>query len=373
MPVLIVALALLTACGSAEEPGLSNADYASVANGHNKALMHIETSLVSAGPANVTLFLTGKVAYREDHHSKISSPVQGRVVEVRARLGDQVNAGDILLVLESPHVAKAYSEFVREHSELGHATQAYRLAHDLFKAKALPLLDLKQAEKDLAKAQAEFRRTKERLLALQVPAVEVNKPLSDQTISARFELRSPLTGTVVERTVTPGQLVTGHSSQALFMVADLDRLQIVADAFERDLAMIRPGQDATVTVDAYPDMVFPAVVETIGDIVDSSSRTIKVRAWFNNDHPKLKPEMFTRLYLSLDNDGTFFSVPNKAVLVVDGKEYVYVMEAEGRYVRRAVKVGPASGDLIRVVEGLTFGDRVVTKGAVLLMAQEGTG
>lgn len=373
MPVLIVVLVLLTACERPVEPGFSSPDYAFEVNSEDKIPMHIETSLVTADLAKATLTLTGKVAYREDHYSKISSPVQGRVLEVRARLGDQVNAGDILLVLESPDVAKAYSEFIREHSELGHATQAYRLAHDLFNAKALPLMDLKQVEKDLVKAQAEFRRTKEHLLALQVPMLELNKPLSDQTITARFELRSPLSGTVVERTVTPGQSVSGHSTQALFTVGDLDRLQIVADVYESGLAMIRPGQDGTVIVDAYPDMVFPAVVATIADIVDANSRTIKVRAWVNNDHRRLKPEMFARLHLSLDNDETIFSVPNEAVLVIDGREHVYVMEAEGRYVMRVVKVGPASGDLIRIVEGLAHGDRVVTKGTILLKAQEASG
>lgn len=376
MCVIVVPLALLAACAQHEEPGISNAATSPVnptANLDSGFNGRIETSVVTAGPANAVLTLAGKVAYGEDRYSKISAPVQGRVLEVRARLGDRVEAGDVLLVVDSPDIAQAYSEFIREHSELSYATRSYHLAKDLYKTKALPLKDLKQAENDLVKAQAEFRRAKERLLSLRIPAGEVNKPVSEQHITSRLELRSPLTGTVVERTVTPGQSVGGDSGQVLFTVADLDALQVVADVYERDLAVVHQGQRATVTVEAYPDMTFPAVVAAIGDIVDSNSRTIKVRASVNNDYRKLKPEMFARLHLNLVNGQSFIAVPKEAVLVVDGNEYVYVVESEGRYAKRPVKVSPASGDLVRVLEGLADGDQIVRKGAVLLKAKEAKG
>lgn len=374
--LIVVSLTLLAACGRHDEPGASTAATGPVTAAthvHGESEGHIETGVVTAGPATAVLTLAGKVAYGEDRYSRISSPVQGRVLEVRAPLGDHVKAGDVLLVVDSPDIAQAYSDFIREHSELGYATRSYQLAKDLHETKALPLKDLKQAENDLVKAQAEFRRAKERLLLLRIPTAEVNKPVSKQHITSRFELRSPLTGTVVERSVTPGQSVGGDSGQVLFTIADLDRLQVVADVYERDLAVVHPGQGANVTVEAFPDMTFPAVVAAIGDIVDPNTRTIKVRAWVNNDHRKLKPEMFARLHLSLVDGQSFIAVPKEAVLVVDGIEYVYVVESEGRYAKRPVKVSPASGDLVRVLEGLADGDRIVTKGAVLLKAKEAKG
>jgi cobalt-zinc-cadmium efflux system membrane fusion protein len=372
----VLSFALLAACWQPEAPGTSKAGTPPVhpaTNGPAELQSRIETSVVAAGPVHAVLTLAGKVAYGEDRYSKISSPVQGRVLEVRARLGDRVKAGDILLVVDSPDIAQAYSDFIREHSELSYATRSFHLAKDLYKTKAFPLKDLKQAENDLVKAQAEFRRAKERLLSLRIPAGELNKPVSKQHITSRFELRSPLTGTVVERTVTPGQSVGGDSGQVLFTVADLERLQVVADVYERDLAVVHQGQGATVTVEAYPDLTFPAGVAAIGDIVDPNTRTIKVWAWVNNDHRKLKPEMFARLHLNLGEGESFIAVPKEAVLVVDGNEYVYVVESEGRYAKRPVKVSPASGELVRVLEGLTIGDLVVTKGAVLLKANEAKG
>ncbi len=374
--LLIVALVWLGACGRAEEPSASSAATTTAQKATSRpadAASRVETSVVAYSSERAALTLAGKVAYGEDRYSKISSPVQGRVVEVRAKLGDHVKAGDVLLVVDSPDITAAYSDFVKESSELEYATRAYGLAKDLYETRALPQKDLKQAENELVKARAEFRRAKERLLSLKVSAAELEKPLAEQKISSRFELKSPLEGTVVERTVTPGSSVGGDPSQVLFTVADLGKLQMVADVYERDLALVKVGQVARVTVEAYPDIGFPAAVAAIGDVVDPNTRTIKVRAWVNNEARKLKPEMFARLHIEIGDATSFLTIPKEAVLEIDGKEFVYVEEAQGRFVKRQVKVGTASGEQVRILEGLQPGERIVTKGAVLIKGQESKG
>ncbi|WP_447984161.1 efflux RND transporter periplasmic adaptor subunit [Nitrospira sp. Nam74] len=371
LPLLVVLLPF--ACGKHEEPGASNAATPTVQSDSRQptdAASHIETAVVSASQDKPKLSLAGKVAYGEDRYSKISSPVQGRVLEVRARLGDRVKAGDILLIVDSPDIAQAYSEFIKEESDLTYAIRAYELAKDLYETKALALKDLKQAENDLVKAKAEFRRAKERLLSLRVPADELEKPIDKQQITSRFQMRSPLTGTVVERTVTPGQSVGGDPSQVLFTVADLDTLQVVADIYERDLDLIHPGLTAVVSVEAYPDAAFAAAVAAIGDVVDPNTRTIKVRAWVDNASRKLKPEMFARLHIDISEGKEFISVPKEAVLEIDGKEFVYIAQLDGTYMKQEVKVGSPSDDRLRILRGLKPGDRVVTKGAVLLKGNE---
>jgi cobalt-zinc-cadmium efflux system membrane fusion protein len=276
-------------------------------------------------------------------------------------------------VIDSPDIAQAYSEYVKEDSDLRYATRAYELAKDLYENKAMPLKDLKQAENELVKARAEFRRAKERLLSLRVSAEELNKPLDKQKITSRFEMKSPLTGTVVERAVTPGQSVGGDPSQVLFTVADLDMLQVVADLYERDLSLVKEGQFAKVNVEAYPGVDFPATIAAIGDIVDPASRTIKVRAWVNNEEHKLKPEMFARLQLEVGEAAQFLVVPREAVLEVDSKQFVYVVDSQNRYLKQEVKVASISPDQVRILEGLTRGQRIVTKGAVLIKGQEAKG
>jgi cobalt-zinc-cadmium efflux system membrane fusion protein len=330
----------------------------------------VETALVEVGSGAHDLSLAGKVAYGEDRYSRISSPIQGRVLEVRAHLGERVQAGSVLLVLDSQEIAQAYSEYVKEDSDLQYATRARELAKDLYENKALPLKDLKQAENELIKARAEFRRGKERLLSLRVPAQELEKPLEQQQITSRFEMKSPLTGIVVERNVTPGQSIGGESGQVLFTVADLDLLQVVADVYERDLASVKEGQFAMVSVEAYPDVSFPATVASIGDVVDPTSRTIKLRAWVNNKDHRLKPEMFARLHIQVGESTPLLTIPREAVLEVDGKQFVYIVEGADQYIKREVKVSTISPDQVRVLDGLTSGQRIVTKGAVLIKGQE---
>ncbi len=337
---------------------------------HVESAPRVETAIVEFNSSRQGLTLSGKIAYGEDKYSRISSPLQGRVVEVRAHLGERVKAGDVLLVVDSPDIALAYSEYVKEDSDLQYATRAFELAKDLYEDKALALKDLKQAENELVKARAEFRRAKERLVSLRIPPQELSKPLDQQHITSRFELKSPLSGIVVERTVTPGQSVTGEPDPVLFTVADLDVLQVVADVYEHDLALVREGQSAAVRVEAYPGVDFPAKVTAVGDVVDPATRTIKVRARVDNEAHKLKPEMFARLQLDVSDTKQFLIVPREAVLEVDGKQFVYVVEGENRYIKREVKIANISPDQTRVIEGLKQGERIVTKGAVLVKGQE---
>ncbi|MEC4889815.1 MAG: efflux RND transporter periplasmic adaptor subunit [Nitrospira sp.] len=374
-PLTLAVLLLLTVsgCGRTDQP--SHPDSAAVpsppsAGSLADAQSRVETAVVDFSSSHQALTLSGKVAYGEDRYSKISSPLQGRVVEVRVHLGDRVKAGDVLLVVDSPDIAQAYSEYVKEDSDLQYATRAHELAKDLYENKAMPLKDLKQAENELVKARAEFRRAKERLLSLRVPAEELTKPLDKQKITSRFEMKSSLTGVVVERAVTPGQSVGGDPAQVLFTVADLDMLQVLADLYERDLALVKEGQFARVSVEAYPGIDFPATLAAIGDVVDPATRTIKVRAWVNNEAHKLKPEMFARLHLDVGEASQFIVVPREAVLEADGKQFVYVVEDQNRYVKREVKVANISSEQVRVLEGLARGQRIVTKGAVLIKGQE---
>jgi membrane fusion protein, heavy metal efflux system len=371
--ITVVLLASLVACGKGQEPAASDAATPVSNQQHDRLAQssgQIETAVIDMKSVQPELILAGKVAYGEDRYSKISSPLQGRVVEVRAHLGDRVKVGDTLLIIDSPDITQAYSEFVKEASELEYATRAYELAKELYQTKALALKDLKQAENDVIKARAEFRRSKEQLLSLRVPSAELDKPLAQQRITSRFDMKSPLSGTVVERTVTPGQSVGADAGQVLFTVADLDRLQVVADVYERDLALVKVSQVARVNVEAYPGADFAAVVASIGDVVDPNSRTIKVRAWVDNQDHRLKPEMFARLRLDIGDANPFLAIPKESVVEVDGKHFVYLVEAPGKYIKREVRVSNVSSDMVRVLEGLSPGQRIVTKGAVLVKGQE---
>ena len=366
---------ILSACGKNEQPAVSPSVRTSSQKAEPVGVSHprVETALVEFGSEAHDLNLAGKVAYAEDRYSRVSSPLQGRVLEVRAHLGEHVEAGSVLLVLDSQDIAQAYAEYAKEDSELQYTTRAHELAQDLYENKALAMKDLKLAENELIKARAEFRRAKERLLSLRVPARELEKPLERQKITSRFEMKSPLTGIVVERNVTPGQSTGGESGQVLFTVADLDVLQVVADVYERDLAylaLVKEGQIVKVSVEAYPDVSFPATVITIGDVVDPTSRTIKLHALVSNKDHRLKPEMFARLHIEVGESMRLLTIPREAMLEEDGKQFVYVVEGADHYIKREVTVSAISPEQVHVLRGLTSGQRIVTKGVVLIKGQD---
>ena len=324
---------------------------------------------VQLKPVAGDLSLPGKVQYSEDRYAKVSSPLVGRVVEVRAKLGDKVAAGQVLLSLESADLGAAYSDFVKAESDFQLSKRNYELAKDLYESKAMSKKDLVQAENDFLKAQAEFRRTRERLLALRVPAEELDKPRTERLITSRFDLKSPLAGTVVERNVTVGQMVGADPTQVLYTIADLNELQVVAEVYERDLSRVSKGAAVTVTVEAYPDETFSGTIVYVGDVVDPTTRTIKVRCNVTNRDLKLKPEMFAQVRLKVGSNRPVLALPKEAVIVVGGQAFVFVQAADGRYVRRPVVTGTMSGDTIQIREGLQSGERVVVKGALLLKGE----
>lgn len=319
------------------------------------------------------LSLPGKVQYSEDRFARIASPLVGRVTDVRAKLGERVAAGQILLGIDSADIGAAYSDYVKAQSDLQLATRNFELARDLYETKALSKKDLVQAENDFFKAQAEDRRARERLLALRVPAAELDKPRAEQRITSRFELKSPLEGTVVERSVTVGQLVGADPAQTLYTIADLNVLQVVAEVYERDLSRVARGIPVTVEVEAYPDETFSGTIAYVGDVVDPNTRTIKVRCSVTNRGLRLKPEMFARVSLKLGSGRPVLVLPKEAVMEVGGREFVFVQAADGRYVRRSVVTGVTAGDTVQIREGVEAGERVVVKGALLLKGEQEKG
>lgn len=319
------------------------------------------------------LGLSGKVQYSEDRYAKVSSPVIGRVTDVRAKLGEKVATGETLLTIESAEIGSAYSDYVKAESDLQFATRNYELAKELYETKAMSKKDLVQSQNDFLKFQAEYRRARQRLLSLRVPAAELDKPREQQRISSRFDLKSPLGGTVVERNVTIGQLVGNDPTQMLYTIADLGILQVVAEVYERDLSRVSRGMMVSVTVEAYPGERFPATVVYVGDVVDPVTRTIKIRCNVKNPALKLKPEMFARVSVQTGPPTPMLAVPKEAVIEIGGHTFVYVLGEDGAYLRRTVVTGTVAGDTIQIREGLQAGERVVVKGALLLKGEQEKG
>jgi cobalt-zinc-cadmium efflux system membrane fusion protein len=319
----------------------------------------IVTDVAKPAGANV-LRLPGRLAWDEDKTVRIFPAFAGRVVKIFVKPGDTVKAGQTLAQLASPDFGQAQADARKAASDFALTQKNLARVRELVAGGVAPQRDLQAAESEYARAQAELARASGRVRLYGSTAQSV-----DQT----FALKSPIAGTVVERSINPGQelrsdLMLGNGAP-MFVITDPSRLWLFLDATERDLRLLRSGETLALRTDAYPQETFPAVIEAISHSVDPQTRTIKVRGSLANPHDRLKGEMFVTAELETA-PAAGIVVPAKAVFLQGTRHFVFVEEERGRYAHVEVQIGSESGGALVVTEGLREGQRVVVDGNLFL-------
>jgi cobalt-zinc-cadmium efflux system membrane fusion protein len=309
---------------------------------------------------------TGAVEFNADRMARIIAPVSGQVFDLAVNVGDNVRKDGVLFVLSSREVAAAITEHQASHKDLDLAQKTFAMTQDLFEHQAASRMALQQAENDLAKASAKVLQTEEVLKVLGLAGHPDEDAIGAQS---RIPVRTPIGGTVIERNVTSGEFV-GPDKPPLVTIADLSSVWVQADVFERDVRNISVGQKADVTTAAYPGEHFIARVSHIGSVVDAQTRTAKVRVLVANRDLRLKPGMFTSVSLSLPSSESSLTVPAKAVFVEKSTSYAYVQVGSQEFARRKIETLAGSSDRLRVVRGLSAGDRVISDGVLLIRQLE---
>ena len=309
-----------------------------------------------------TLNVGGKVQFDEDRLARILAPLSGPIVGLHVKVGDIVRKGDFLCAISSREAATAASEDIESSKDLELAEKTASMTEDLFNHDGASKMALQQAQNELAKAEARVARSREALRVLGVTATVGN-------FNGRLPIIAPLAGVILERHVTDGQFVNADGTP-IITIGDLSKVWVVGDVFEGDLRLVGTGQPAVVTTTAYPGEQFQGRVEYISDTIDPATRSAKVRVSVSNPGSRLKAEMFASIALTVSDHERVVTVPAPAIFAEDGRNYVYAEVADGRFVRRAITVGPDQGQYRRVISGLRAGDRVVVTGALLLRQEE---
>ncbi len=311
---------------------------------------------------------TGKVQFNEERLVRLTAPVTGRVVEVLARPGEVAEPGRRLLVIDSPDLGTAKSDYAKAVADAERAQQAIDLARDLFEAKAIAQKEVRQAENDYRKAVAELERAASRLRTLGVSETQLKEVASRADASTLVVVRAPRSGTIVERNIGPGQVVSYGQSDTplnLFVIADLSSMWVLADVYEPDVPKVHLGQPVSVTLPCCPRERYQGKVVNIADTVDKDSRTLKVRAVVPNRGQTLKAEMFVRVAIDT-SPSRVLTLPQAAVQRRDGMTFVLVETGKDAYERRPIKTGAEFDGVVEVLEGVAPADRVVTTGGILL-------
>lgn len=328
-------------------------------------LASLVAELVPAPQATSVPF-TGRLAWDDDVTVRIFTPFAGIVRRLSVDVNQPVTNGQTLAEIQSGDFGQAQADAGKAQSDLDVAQKNLDRTQDLFAHGAAAKKDLDQAQNARDDARAEYQRATARLAIYGATAT---------TADAVFRLPSPLSGTLVERNVTPGQEVRPDQMLAnlpqftspLFVVTDPARLWVWLDVAEADLPLIHAAQGFTIHTKSYPDKNFQARVDWVGGALDPNTRTVRVRGVVDNTDGLLKAEQYVAVEMP-SPDPLKILVPAKAVFLRAGQYYVFLETDTGQYQRQPVKIGAERDGKVAILDGLKEGQFVVTEGCLLLQS-----
>jgi membrane fusion protein, heavy metal efflux system len=344
-----------------------------------KAIVTFETNApeltsIAVQPAQPRTFavthVTGRLYWDDNVTVRVFTPVAGRVIAIRADLGQTITNGSPLAEIDSPDFGQALANARTSVGNLAAADKAYTRSQELLQHGAAAQKDVEAAQAAYVAALAERDRA---------GAVLANYGGSDKSTNSVYILRSPIAGVLVDKNINPGQELRADLMLAnapnlfapLFVVSDPGKLWLQIDVSESDLASLQPGEHLQITSPAFPGRVFDGVVDNLGETLDPATRTIKVRGVVDNPDKLLRAEMYVTVAVMQEpaQDGRMgVEVSSKALFMKGDDSYLFIEESPGTFQRKLVKVGMEQNNKVPVLEGVSAGQKVVTEGALLLQA-----
>lgn len=320
--------------------------------------LRITLGKAQARAAGETVSAVGELHVDEDAYAEIAAPVAARVTKVLAKPGDQVTAGQALVVLDSPELAQSRAEVDAARARLDVARKNAERKRQLVADRLAPERDKIEAEAALSEADAAYR-----------VATSALRKYGGAAGDTALAIKSPIAGTVIERTVVMGQLA--DPAKTLFRVGDLSTLWLVAHVYERDAVRVQPERKALATFAALPGKTVEAVIKNIGKEVDATSRTISVRLDVPNGDGSLRPGMSATVSVPLGEPGAaqVVTVPAASVQRVGEDWAVFIPHGERAFEARVIGRGRDLAGEVEVLSGLQPGEDIVVESAFLLKAE----
>jgi cobalt-zinc-cadmium efflux system membrane fusion protein len=334
------------------------------------AMRDVRTERIDVSRFQRSIEATGSVAFDQNRSTQVLSPISGPVTRILVGIGSRVSREEALAVVASPDFASAMSALRKAEATARHARRVADLDRQLFKNDAIARRDLEQAETDAVGADADRDSALQQLRSLGVNQrtlddIEQNRPVANPG----GVIRSPLSGTVVEKLISPGQLLQAGTTPC-FTVADLSSVWVIANVFEADLAFVKIGDSADV-VTAAGTAPLRARVSYIAALVDPNTRAISVRLDVPNPGEALKRDMYVRAVIHSQLESQGLLVPVSAVLRDEQSlPFVFVARPDGTFARQSVQIGSRIGDRQEITSGLTAGQSIVVEGALFLSTVE---
>ncbi len=371
--VVALAFALtLTACSSGDRKEAGEMTSYS-ANGSPSAtprlftipqgqMSHVQVVTVQPTKLTRTLRLTGAVAYNAFNTTPVITQVGGPVSRILVVPGQHVKAGQPMLDVSSPDYSQLLDAYLKAADSFRLADKNWVRAQDLYLHHAIAQRDLEQAESDRNQAQADLNAADQgmRILGIKNPG-----DLAKAPSSALIPVLAPIGGEVVERLVSPGQVVLAGQTQA-FTISDLNTVWVLANVYQADLADVRTGDNVIVQTDAYPG-TFHGRISYVSPALDPNTRTLQARIVVDNPGEKLKRDMYCTVTVTAGSIPNAIAVPDSSVLRDDNNQpFVYLASGANQFGRRDVEIGESLEGKTQILRGLSPGERVVGDGSLFL-------
>ena len=329
----------------------------------------LKTATVGAADVGAAITIPGTVMPNAYHEVKVTPIAGGILTKIHVELGASVPRGAPLATIFSSELADAQTRYLSMRAMLEADHKKLDRTERLVAIGAASRQEMEEVTAVHTGHETEVAAARQRLLLLGLSQQEVDGLTDPSKVVSQVVVPAPIGGVVTARSANPGQVVT--MGQELFVVTDLGTVWLVGDLYEQDFAAVRVGSGATVTAAAYPGSEFRGRVSYIDPRVDPQTRTAKVRVEVPNPGGRLRLGMYVSMVFSGAGGPRQVVVPRAAVQSMGDQSVVFLPVAgeEGKFLRRKVRLGAASGDSYVILEGLRAGETVVTEGSFLLRAE----
>jgi cobalt-zinc-cadmium efflux system membrane fusion protein len=357
---LILLAAALSACQDKEAPAAAAPADPSLVAVLPDFLQRLKIAPAGEGEVTETLRVPARIEVDEQRVARIGAAVTGRVTQIHASLGQSVQRGEQLATLHSAELSAAQLAYLKALSQAKLQRSAVDRAKLLFASDVIGAAELQKRESELAQAEAERQAAHGQLGVLGMTEGAMSKLAATRAVHSLSSITATLEGVVIERKVTPGQVV--QPADALFTVADLSHVWLVAEVPEQQAALVKKGEAAQAEIPALSGRRIEGRLIYVADTVNPNRRTVTVRMDVDNPERMLKPEMLASMLIQGAPQRRLL-IPAAAVVREDNKDFVFVQLDAQRFQLRPLTLGQESNGQIPVQAGLKSGESIVIDGA----------
>jgi len=288
------------------------------------------------------------VDFNQDKQVNIFSLVSGNVQGVKAQLGDYVTAGQVLAVVRSSEMAGYSNSLVVAQTNVTGTKKQLDAINDLYKSGLASILDVTNAQVNYQQAVSQLEMAK-RILKI-----------NGDNINGDYVIKSPISGFIVQKNVTNNTLVRADNGSALFTISDLKEVWVQANVYEANVEQVNIGDNVEVSILSAPDKVFIGRIDKILNVLDPTSKVVKVRIVLQNPDYILKPQMFASVLVSNPEKGKeAICIPSKSLIYEKSRYYVLKYKGKGKADITPVEIINTLGDKTYINAGINEGDKVI--------------